>query len=164
MKECEARIEKEMIEVLDRFELARQEVVAVKADWKTEPMPEQKESFILKRDFTKEELANLRRGNVPREMEDKWFFYMKRNRLYAYRSWTGFLIYIIEFSSDSNEHKVTVNRFPEQYNCTSIEEDRNMLNNLLNWWTKDHYDYYSEWIEETVNNLKKSGRIPADEG
>ena len=85
MKECEARIEKEMIEVLDRFELARQEVVAVKADWKTEPMPEQKESFILKRDFTKEELANLRRGNVPREMEDKWFFYIclqKLDRIY----------------------------------------------------------------------------------
>lgn len=39
-----------------------------------------------------------------------------------------------------------------------------MLNNLLNWWTKDHYDYYNEWLEETVNSLKKAGRIPVDEG
>jgi ADP-ribosylglycohydrolase len=163
-KECEDRIEKEMIEVLGRFERARQEVVAVKADWKTEPMPDQKETFILKRRFTKNELVNLRRGNVPQEMEDKWFFFMKRNRLYAYRSWTGYLIYIIEFNSDGDDHKVTVNRYPEQYSCSSIEEDRKMLNNLLNWWTQDHYDYYNEWLEETVNNLKKAGKIAADEG
>ena len=89
---------------------------------------------------------------------------MKRNRLYAYRSWTGYLIYIIEFNSDGDDHKVTVNRYPEQYSCSSIEEDRKMLNNLLNWWTQDHYDYYNEWLEETVNNLKKAGKIAADEG
>ena len=73
-KECEDRIEKEMIEVLGRFERARQEVVAVKSDWKTAPMPDQKETFILKRSFNEKEFANLRRGNVPKEMEDKWLF------------------------------------------------------------------------------------------
>lgn len=73
-KECEDRIEKEMIEVLGRFERVRQKVVAVKSDWKTAPMPDQKETFILKRSFDEKEFANLRRGNVPKEMEDKWIF------------------------------------------------------------------------------------------
>ena len=163
MKECEARIEKSMLEVLGGFVSARQGVVAVKADWQTEPMPDHKETFILKRHFTEEKHKNLRRGNVPKEMEDKWFFYMKRNRLYAHRSWTGIMIYMVELTPGGDEHKVTVNRLPEQYGCTSIEEDREKLNNLLDWWTEEIYDYYHEWLEETVNYLKREGRIPDDE-
>ena len=88
---------------------------------------------------------------------------MKRNRLYAHRSWTGILIYMVELTPGGDEHKVTVNRLPEQYGCTSIEEDREKLNNLLDRWTEEIYDYYHEWLEETVNYLKREGRIPDDE-
>ena len=38
--ECEKRIETEMIELIDRFICARQKIVAVESDWKTEPMPD----------------------------------------------------------------------------------------------------------------------------
>ena len=40
-------------------------------DWKTEPMPEQHEVFVLTRSFSDEEMAVLRRGNIPQAMEDK---------------------------------------------------------------------------------------------
>ena len=92
-------------------------------------------------------------------MEDKWFWFMEGNTLYAHRSWTGYCIYRIDFKPD-NKHVVTVNRDPEQYKCTSTAQDAEQLNELLNWWTEEKYDYYHEWLSETVDNLKKAGTIP----
>ena len=82
------------------------------SDWKTEPMPEQHETFLLTRSFNDEEMAVLRRGNIPQAMEDKWFWYMEDKTLWAHRSWTGYCIYRIDFKKDNN-HVVTVNRDPE---------------------------------------------------
>ena len=132
--------------------------VARRGDWKTEPMPEQHGSFVLDRSFSDEEMAALRRGNIPQAMEDKWFWYMEGSTLWAHRSWTGYCIYRIDFRED-NHHAVTVNRDPEQYSCASIEEDIESINKLLNWWTKAPYDHYHEWLSETYDALKKAGRV-----
>lgn len=131
-------------------------VVAKKSDWTTEDMPKETASFKLKRAFTAEELANLRLGNIPREMEDKWFWYMEGDTLYAHRSWTGHCIYIVEINVNTGVHNVTVNRDKYQYSCTDIGEDIDQLNTLLNWWVQTQYDYYNEWLEETVTNLNKA--------
>lgn len=130
-------------------------VIAKKSDWKITPMPTQNASFQIKRDFTKEQLNILIKGHIPQQMEDKWFWYYENDKLFAHRSWTGFCIYIIELNMTSGIHKVTVNRNPEQYKCVDIQEDSETLNRLLDWWTKPQYDYYHEWISETVNNLMK---------
>ena len=53
------------------------------------------------------------------------------------------------------KHVVTVNRDPEQYKCTSIEEDARSLNKLLDWWSEPPYDHYNEWLLETYDALKK---------
>ena len=131
---------------------------AKKYDWENHDMPAQNDSFILRRSFSEDQMAALRHGNIPQEMEDKWFWYMEGNTLYAHRSWTGFCVFIVEFSSDGN-NKVTVNRDPSQYKSVSIEEDRESLNELLNWWSGAPYDYYSEWLSETANAIKKQGMI-----
>ena len=120
-------------------------------------MPERHESFVLNRSFSDVEMDVLRCGNIPQEMEDKWFWYMEGSTLWAHRSWTGNCIYKIDFKEDNN-HVVTVNRDPEQYTCTSIEEDIELLNKLLNWWTRPPYDHYNEWLSETYDALKKSGK------
>lgn len=135
-----------------------QYATAVKGDWKTSEMPAKHDTFILDRSFTPEQMKALRKGNIPQEMEDKWFWYMEGDTLFAHRSWTGFCIYRIAFSPD-NHHRVTVNRDPEQYGCTNVDEDRNSLNKLLNWWSGAPYDYYHEWLSETVDTLKKAGMI-----
>ena len=127
-----------------------------KNDWKTQEMPNDQDVFFLERQFDDKQMARLRLGNIPREMEDKWFWYMEGDTLYAYRSWTGYCIYIIEFSED-HRHKVTVNRDPNQYRVRDNKEDLVLLNKLLDWWSADHYDYYGEWISETVDNLTKAG-------
>ena len=131
--------------------------VAHREDWKTVPMPLHHETFVLNRQFSDEEMNALRFGNIPQEMEDKWFWYMEGTLLWAHRSWTGYCIYQIDFKEDSN-HVVTVNRDPEQYRCISIEEDIKSLNNLLDWWTKAPYDHYKEWLSETYDQLKKADK------
>ena len=120
---------------------------ACRDDWKTEPMPQQHETFVLNRSFSDEEMEVLRRGHIPQAMEDKWFWYMEGSTLWVHRSWTGHCIYRIDFKEDDN-HVVTVNRDPEQYNCTSIEKAIESLNGHLDRWTKPDYDYYGEWIME----------------
>ncbi len=140
----------------------KENIIAKRSDWKTLEMPNMHDEFILEREFTPVQINVLKRGNIPQEMEDKWFWYMEGDTLYAHRSWTGVCVYIIEFNADGR-HKVTVNRNPEQYSCTSIEEDKEILNKLLNWWSVEDYDYYGEWLSETVDNLRKVGMIPEDE-
>ena len=127
--------------------------IADRNDWKRLDMPEQHDTFTLQRPFTAQQMAMLRRGNIPREMEDKWFWFMEGDTLFAYRSWTGVCIYRIDFKPDNN-HIVTVNRDQEQYKCTSTEEDAQQLNDLLNWWTRDPYDHYHEWLAETIDGVK----------
>ena len=131
--------------------------VARRSDWKTKPMPKKRDTFVLNRAFSDKEMGVLRLGNIPQGMEDKWFWYMNGSTLWAYRSWTGYCIYRIDFK-ENNDHVVTVNRDPNQYGCTSIKEDVENLNKLLNWWTEDPYDHYNEWLSETYDALKKAGR------
>ena len=130
---------------------------ARRGDWKTKPMPRKHETFVLSRSFSDAEMDALRLGNIPQEMEDKWFWYMEGSTLRAYRSWTGYCIYRIDFKKDGN-HVVTANRDPRQYKCTSIEEDIESLNKLLDWWTRAPYDHYNEWLSETYDALKKAGK------
>ena len=132
--------------------------IARRGDWKTEPMPEQHETFVLNRAFSDEEMDALRRGNVPQAMEDKWFRYMEGPTLWAHRSWTGYCIYRIDFKED-NAHVVTVNRDPEQYRCTSTAEDAETLNGLLDRWVRTPGDYYNDWLSETYKALKKAGKV-----
>ena len=132
--------------------------IAKRDDWKTEPMPKQHETFILRRSFSESEMNALRCGNIPQAMEDKWFWYMEGWTLWAHRSWTGYCVYRIDFKKYGN-HVVTVNRDPEQYGCTSIEEDIKKLNKLFNWWVKVPYDHYGEWLSETYDDLKKAGKV-----
>ena len=131
--------------------------VARHGDWKTEPMPELHETFVLSRSFSDEEKNTLRRGHVPQAMEDKWFRYMEGETLWAHRSWTGYCIYRIDFKEDGN-HAVTVNRDPEQYRCDSIDEDAETLNKLLNRWARTPDDYYNEWLSETYDTLEKTSK------
>ena len=110
--------------------------IAERYDWKTTEMPNKHDTFVLHRPLNPQQMKALRRGNIPKQMEDKWFWFMEGDTLFAHRSWTGYCIYRIDFGPDGN-HIVTVNRDPEQYTCVSIEEDAEKLNKLLDWWTQD---------------------------
>ena len=121
---------------------------AIKSDWKTKDMPRQRKQFVLRKHLTDEEMTRLACGNIPQEGEDKWFWYYEDGRIYVHRSWTGICIYILSFTSGSEEIRVIVNRDPKQYRCDSISEDQAHLARLLDWWIAPVYDYYQEWLSE----------------
>lgn len=53
--------------------------------------------------------------------------------------------------------KVTVNRDPKQYKCTSIDEDKERLNRLLDLWSGALGDnYYHKCLPETADRVKKA--------
>ena len=134
--------------------------VAKKSDWKTLPMPDRCADFTMTRHLTAEQLASLRRGNIPQEMEDKWFWYMEGNTLYAHRSWTGICAFILRFRDGSDEIRVTVNRDPEQVTGGTQAQDTEEINHLLDWWIRPEYDYYGEWLSETKRTLDRQGTAP----
>ena len=106
-----------------------------KKDWKTCPMPELNTTFSISRVFSDEQMNTLKTGYIPQQMEDKWFRYFENGKLFAHRSWTGFCIYIIEFNTTTWVHNVIVNRCNEQYSRKDIDEDIELLNASLDWWS-----------------------------
>ena len=102
-----------------------------KGDWKTVDLPEQTAQFVLEHTLSDEELEAIQEGHRPQEMEDKWFMYQEDGNLFLHRSWTGYCIYVVELSQ-TGKLCVTVNRDPEQYRETDLEQDRLMVEILIN--------------------------------
>lgn len=102
-----------------------------KGDWKTVDLPEQTAQFVLERTLSDEELQAIQEGHRPQEMEDKWFMYQEDGKLFIHRSWTGYCIYVVELSQ-TGKLSVTVNRDPEQYRETDLEQDRLLVEILIN--------------------------------
>ena len=111
----------------------RERIKATKDDWEISEMPAKQEKFSIKRRFSKEKMEHLSFGHIPCEMEDKWFFYMEDNQMFIHRSWSGACIYILTFRKHGMID-VIVNRDPNQYTCSDIQEDVDELNNLLDIW------------------------------
>ena len=132
-----------------------------KDDWKTEPMPDDTIEFEMERILTDNEIDILKRGHKPEAMEDKWFWYVENNILNIHRSWTGVCMFQVELSTNG-KLKVVSNRNSEQCQESDIENDKDTINKLLNYWTKSDFNYYEQFIEETHDNLVKQGLINID--
>ncbi len=157
---CETRIPEDMQEVLHTFNKHRIQVT-VRDDWDTEKMPKEKGTITLHRKITTDDYRILRIGHIPLEMEDKWFWYMKGHKLYAHRSWTGFCAFILEINPDEDEHQATVNLNKDQIGIP-IEVYEQTINDLLDYWTQPQYDYYSQWLNETLTAINQTNQGDAD--
>jgi ADP-ribose pyrophosphatase YjhB (NUDIX family) len=122
-------------ESLELLEGAEEPVIlAARADWKTEPMPERRAALATERVYTPAEMARIRRGLVPRAMEDKWFAFVEGDTLHLHRSWTGYQIYAVTFAprdGGSRIARVEANRDPSQYKQTDDEADARSLLALI---------------------------------
>lgn len=104
------------------------------SDWKTEAMAAQRTTIALDRTFSPQEMARIRSGLIPRQMEDKWFVYWQDDTLFFHRSWTGFCVYIVHFAADADGYRMVeaeVNRDPEQYREENDERDARMIPYLI---------------------------------
>ncbi|MCQ2480294.1 MAG: hypothetical protein MJ120_06585 [Clostridia bacterium] len=105
--------------------------IVTKNDWDTSPMPQKNAQFKIKRKFSDENIARLKKGHLPEEMEDRWLYYYEDGKVYFHRSWSGICVYIVELNYRHNKHLVTVNRDENQYSNTDIDEDIETINELL---------------------------------
>lgn len=81
-------------------------MTASASSWKREPF---KEGVPLPYQaiFNTEQVARLKTGLIPREMEDKWFVYYEEPHLFFHRSWTGQPSYRLTIGSVPEGAKVT---------------------------------------------------------
>ena len=112
-------------------------------------MPEQTAPLALDRRYSDREFARLSAGQIPQEMEDKWFVYYSEPCLYLHRSWTGICVYKVEFKPDERwfvVRNVIVNRDSSQYTETNDVHDSMLLGILLDSRagrdTKEQWDEY----------------------
>jgi hypothetical protein len=99
--------------------------VVNKNDWETKEFSKPK---AIKADIrlTEKQLARIRHGLRPEEMEDKWFAYYDNERLCLHRSWTGAKIYEAKFLKLDMEYivsEIVVERDIELYSNTDDVED-----------------------------------------
>ncbi len=108
---------------------------AQSGDWKTKSMPEKSVKIKLNKKYTKEEMDKIRWGYIPEQMEDKWFVYWEKDKLFFHRSWTGVCIYIVIFEKDKEGNyfakEAIANRNPQQYKIKDDEYDKQMIYSLI---------------------------------
>lgn len=83
-----------------------QPVTATRESWKTVPFAEGIPLPYSAR-FSAAQYELLRRGLVPKEMEDKWFIYFEAQYLYFHRSWTGQPAYRVKVETPGASAVVT---------------------------------------------------------
>lgn len=71
--------------------------IATRESWKVLDLPEIRTELDLSESYTHAEVARIKRGVIPEEMEDKWFIFFEEPWLYFHRSWTGEGVYGVEF-------------------------------------------------------------------
>jgi hypothetical protein len=94
------------------------EEIAKRDSWKIENMPDDVVSIYYARGFTLEEFEKIKRGFIPKSMEDKWFIFFESGVLYFHRSWTGRCIYSVDFIIENDKvkiKKIYVNNDKTQY-------------------------------------------------
>ena len=107
---------------------------ATPSDWETQDLPAARTSIALDRVFSRDEMALIRRGLIPEQMEDKWFIYWADDKLSFHRSWTGICVYTVYFDVEGDGSRITkaeANRDPQQYTETNDRADATMIGYLI---------------------------------
>lgn len=104
------------------------------SDWKEHPLPRERTTLALDQSYSEEEMASIRLGSIPQQMEDKWFLYFADDRLFFLRSWTGYCVYVAHFrpaEKGTTLANAEVNRDPDQYTETDDSLDARMIPFLI---------------------------------
>src|ERR1700679_1045445 len=104
--------------------------VATRSSWKTLSPPKSCEPLLFEGTFSDGEYQLIRKGVIPKAMEDKWFIFLENDSLHFHRSWTGAEIYCIRLQQAGEVWRVSdswVNRDPEQYRGSDLAYERELL-------------------------------------
>lgn len=130
-------------------------MAASRSDWKSTPLPAQRQLLTIDRTYSPEEFSRLREGRVPQVMEDKWFVFYEEPWLHLHRSWTGHCIYQVRFEVTANGARpieVWVNRDLQQHRGTD-EHDVLLLALLLDGYAGRPTEDAWQRLEEAWRRL-----------
>ena len=108
--------------------------VANRDSWKTLPPPIERADLGYSCHYTGIELARLKRGLIPEDMDDKWFIFFEEPWLYLHRSWTGACIYGLRLEPTPRGATVAeswVTRDPDHYKLSPLDYERALLAFLI---------------------------------
>ncbi len=93
-------------------------MAASRDDRETTTLSAARASIALDRSYTASEFERIQQGNVPKDMDDRWFAFYEEPWLYLHRSWTGYGIYQVRFEQSHEGVRIAevlVSRDPDQY-------------------------------------------------
>ena len=99
--------------------------IAKKNSWKNHPI-EIPKRISIDLYFTDDQFSKLKRGLLPRQMEDKWFIYFENDWLYFHRSWTGQGIYRAKLNRETDGFSINefwAERNQEEYRNNDNDTD-----------------------------------------
>ena len=88
--------------------------------WKNEPIVDPKKIDITLH-FTDQQYLKLKKGLIPKVMEDKWFIFFENDCLYFHRSWTGMGIFKAALKKDPEGY--SINEFWVESNKEKYSSD-----------------------------------------
>ena len=122
---------------VDAFALAERLLLAGRqarqAGWRIYPLPPARLKLPFTRTFSGDEFARLKAG-FPPDWDAHWGISYREPWLYFCRSWTGFCIFRVRLEaihSGASVAEAWVSRDQIQYGCTDVDEDKRMLNYLI---------------------------------
>jgi len=123
-----------LVPPVDGAAAAQSQGAVAPGDWKTLPMPASVRRVPVGLQFNEDEMACIRYGVLPQQMEDKWFIFFQDGVLHMHRSWTGNCIYQVRFARvDGLWHAIDakVNGDHEQYSPGTDEHERAAIGALI---------------------------------
>lgn len=100
-------------------------VIATRESWEIVPIINP-QPLDINIQISDRHFFEIKKGLVPRDMDDRWFIYYENEWLYFHRSWTGFGFY-----------KAKLNKTKEGYSINEFWVERNNVEITLE---KDQYD------------------------
>lgn len=103
-------------------------------DWNIQPLPERHIEILAGYEYDDAEMALIRKGFLPQDMDEKWFAWFGDGVLHLHRSWTGLCIFQVRFERSADGWSATtalLNRDPREYGETDEDNDHALIHGLI---------------------------------
>lgn len=115
-------------------------------DWQIHPLPDRRTEFLAGFEYDDVEMASIRKGFLPIDMDEKWFIWFADDVLYLHRSWTGICVFEVRFEQADSGWRatsITVNRDEEQYGGTDDDDDHALVYDMIaSHLLRDTFDHF----------------------
>jgi len=108
--------------------------IATRGSWKILPLPTVRAKLGFAESYAADEFERVKRGLIPKKMEDKWFIFFEESWLYFHRSWTGPCIYAVRFEASATGASAVeswVSRDSAHYRETRTDYERALVKFLI---------------------------------